>query len=260
MSGRWTVIAILTLLALGCGDQQPTRISQDYDNPTVAPPVDWRPSATPNAVELPSADQRLCTSVVLLIDVSPSMQDAVSDGKGGQRRKFDIARDVLAGMVDYTDQWTKQHTDRTLILGLSSFSNHAQTLLAPSKFNRAAADDSLQRIPFPGNGTAIGEALKHGFQSLYKTGCVRKYIIVITDGENTVGDDPESVARRLYQQTQGEVEIHFVAFDVSASHFAFLKDVNGYVVEAADAEQLKKQLSDIYEKRILAEAMPAEQQ
>ena len=63
----------------------------------------------------------------------------------------------------------------------------------------------------------------------------------------------------LHEQTGGEVEIHFVAFDTSAGHFAFLKDVNGFVVEAADGAQLDARLADIYEKRILAEAPSAEE-
>ena len=36
------------------------------------------------------------------------------------------------------------------------------------------------------------------------------------------------VARGLYGQTKGEVELHFVAFDTSASQFQFLKEVNGH--------------------------------
>jgi hypothetical protein len=61
------------------------------------------------------------------------------------------------------------------------------------------------------------------------------------------------MARQLYHQTEGAVEIHFVAFDTSSRHFGFLKDVNGHVVEAADGKQLQDQLVQIYDKRIFAE-------
>ena len=110
----------------------------------------------------------------------------------------------------------------------------------------------------PRGGTAIGWALEEGFRALYKTGCVRKYIICATDGENRTGPSPAAVARQLYEQTGGDVEMHFVAFNTSAAKFGFLTKVNGYVFEAADGEQLQAQLSAIYEQRILAEAMPAE--
>nr|HPM23150.1 hypothetical protein [Phycisphaerae bacterium] len=102
-------------------------------------------------------------------------------------------------------------------------------------------------------------ALEAGFKALYASGCVRKYVVCITDGENTVGPPPDRIARQLFAQTGGEVEIHFVAFDTSAAQFAFLKSANGAVVEAADGAQLQARLAEIYEKRILAEAA-AEQQ
>ena len=83
-------------------------------------------------------------------------------------------------------------------------------------------------------------------------------MVCISDGENTAGNPPDYIARILYEQTKGEVEIHFVAFDTSPQKFGFLEKVNGSVVEAADGKQLQARLTDIYEKRILAEAPPAE--
>jgi Mg-chelatase subunit ChlD len=252
MNLRVLAVVLLAISSCGCGraDRGPPSTSNRFG------PSD---GSRIGQIELPEVDQRLCTSVVLLIDTSPSMQDTVADGRGGERRKFDIAREVLQGVIDYTDQWTKEHPDRTLDFGVLAFSNEVDEVLPPAKFDRDEAEKSLQRLPSPGNGTAIGRALESGFRALYRTGCVRKYIVCITDGENTVSPDPAVVAAQLFEQTKGEVEIHFVAFDTSASHFAFLRDVNGYVVEAADGGQLEKQLSEIYEKRILAEAMPAEQ-
>jgi Mg-chelatase subunit ChlD len=251
MSVRVLAVVALAVSSFGCGraDRGPP--------PSTGPTVPSDESRI-GEIELPEVDQRLCTSVVLLVDTSPSMGDAVDDGRGGQRRKFDIAREVLRGVIDYTDEWTKKHPDRTLDFGVLAFSSEVDEVLPPAKFDHGEAAESLQRLPFPGNGTAIGKALTSGFRALYKTGCVRKYIVCITDGENTVSPDPAFVAAQLFEQTNGAVEIHFVAFDTSASHFAFLKDVNGHVVEATDGGQLEKQLSEIYEKRILAEAMPAE--
>jgi len=77
--------------------------------------------------------------------------------------------------------------------------------------------------------------------------------VFITDGENTSGPAPDWVARNLHAQTEGAVELDFVAFDTSASQFRFLKDINGHAVEAANGEQLQAELTKIYENRILAE-------
>ena len=239
----------------GCGESSPRRSPR----PPRAVSATQEPGRPQPAIALPQSDQRLCTSVVLLIDTSGSMDQRVGDGKGGEKPKFLIARDVLDGIVSYTDNWAKQHPDRSLEFGILSFSSSVRTVLPPAKFDRSKAEEGLKAIPRPGGGTAIGRALEQGFKALFQTGCVRKYVVCVTDGENTSGTDPAWVARQLYKQTGGEVEIHFVAFDTVGRHFDFLKLVNGFVVEAADGQQLQKRLSEIYEKRILAEAMSAEQ-
>jgi Mg-chelatase subunit ChlD len=237
--------ALVLFVAAGCGDQP-------HPEKTPAGP------GASQIVDLPQADQRLCTAVTILIDTSGSMTQMVRDRSGSKRPKYRIAQDAIKRIIDYTQTWTVAHPDRTLLLGVFNFSSSAGAILPTEAFDVARARAAIERIPSPGGGTAIGEALEAGFKSLYATGCVRKHIICITDGENTSGPAPDRVARALFAQTAGEVELHFVAFDTSASKFGFLKDVNGHAVEAADGEQLAAKLSDIYEKQILAEAMPAE--
>ena len=209
--------------------------------------------------DLPQSDQRLCTAVALLIDTSGSMAQAVADRSGEQQPKHAIARSALERIVEYTRQWQQEHPDRTLQLGIYWFSSSPAPILPMAEFDAGRAQAAAALLPKPAGGTAIGEALETGFRALYASGCVRKYIVCVTDGENTSGPSPQYVARVLHEQTGGEVEIHFVAFDTSAGHFAFLKKVNGFVVEAADGAQLDARLADIYEKRILAEAPSAEE-
>jgi Mg-chelatase subunit ChlD len=124
-------------------------------------------------------------------------------------------------------------------------------------FDEEAARTAIENFTVTG-GTAIGLALEAGYKALYQTGCVRKHVICITDGENTSGPDPAPVARTFYEATHGDVELHFVAFDTSPKKFGFLTAVNGSVVEASDGAQLGGRLSEIYERRILVEEMPAE--
>ena len=66
--------------------------------------------------------------------------------------------------------------------------------------------------------------------ALYQAGMFRKYLLVVTDGENTRGRDPERVARDIFSKSEGAVQIYFVAFDTSAEKFGFLKEVGGDVV------------------------------
>ena len=98
-------------------------------------------------------------------------------------------------------------------------------MLPLQPYDRAAVRDALARLPRPGGGTAIGEAMRTARPDLYRAGVFRKYLLVVTDGENTSGRSPDDVARDIFRKSEGAVQIYFVAFDTSPEKFAFLKDV-----------------------------------
>ena len=76
---------------------------------------------------------------------------------------------------------------------------------------------------------------------------------MLTDGENTAGVDPAEVAREIWKRSEGGVPMYFVAFDVAADRFSFVKQVGGDVFAANGAAALRSQLNDVYRSRILAE-------
>jgi uncharacterized protein YegL len=251
--GRAITLSGLLVLSMaivaGCGkDNPPTPRRSD----TVAPS---KKQGGDKVIDLPTADQRLCTGIVILLDTSGSMQQSVKDAEGNERPKSQLAAEALARITDATAAWVSKNPDRTLNLGVFTFSSSVREALPMGAFDAGATKAAITAVQKPAGGTAIGAALQQGYKALYASGCVRKYIVCITDGENTSGPRLDRTARQLHGQTEGEVEMHFVAFDISASQFAFLQSVNGHVVEAADGQQLSARLSDIYEKRIFAEAM-----
>ena len=95
---------------------------------------------------------------------------------------------------------------------------------------------------------------------LYRGGTYRKYLIVVTDGENTTGRDPARVARRIYRKSEGAVQIYFVAFDTDPASFSFLKEVGGDVLAAGNGAELRSALDEIYQGKILAEEIDAGEQ
>lgn len=237
------LVAGLTLLAVGCGS-----------SPSSAPPVAGKPvSAGAYHLDLPKAATHPGTAVVILVDTSGSMGQAVPDHEGKKRPKSQIAREALEHIVGSTADWKKNHPDRTLQLGIYNFSSDVRPVLPMGDFDADKAKAALQKIPRPAGGTAIGRALEEGFRALYRSGCARKFVVCVTDGENTSGPQPDWVARGLFAQTEGGVELQFVAFDTSANQFRFLKDVNGNVVQADNGGQLQAELKKIYEQRILVE-------
>ena len=94
-----------------------------------------------------------------------------------------------------------------------------------------------------------------GRRALYRSGCMRKYILAVTDGENTRGRSPDGVAREIHRRSEGGVTIYFVAFDTDPAKFGFLKKIGGDVLHARGRAHLERVLTEIYEGRILAEAV-----
>jgi Mg-chelatase subunit ChlD len=191
-------------------------------------------------------------AVVILLDTSGSMKDPVP---GGSLPKHVAAREALGKVLAATGQFLAEHPDRRVRLGLVSFASDAQVISEVADYDGERTRAALSRLPEPDGKTAIGEALDEARRLLYRSGCFRKYILAITDGENTAGAEPETVAREIWRRSEGGVPIWFVAFDTEAYRFRFLKETGGDVVSAQSAAELETALRDIYEGKILAEEM-----
>src|SRR5262245_6903910 len=215
----------LILAIPGCNRRTHCTKPQGPGNSTVkaAPPGNY-------SIDLFKAEPRLGTAVVLLVDTSGSMGQTVNDRTGKKRPKNQIAREALEHIVQSTAAWKKEHPKSNLQLAIYSFNSSVFEVLPMSDFDAEKARQALDRLPSPNSGTAIGKALEAGFKSLYRSGCTRKFVVCVTDGENTTGPAPDWIAQHLHHRTDGEVEMQFVAFDTSARHFQFLKEVNGHVV------------------------------
>jgi Mg-chelatase subunit ChlD len=196
-------------------------------------------------------EESLGAAVAILVDTSGSMRD---QAPGDTRPKSAVAQDALEAMLDATDAFIARRPDFPIKIGIYSFSSHVRTLRPIQPYNRAAIRTVLNALPRPGGGTAIGEALRAARPDLYRAGLYRKYVIVVTDGENTSGPSPDDVAREMFQKSEGAVQVYFVAFDTSPDKFAFLKSAGGDVIGAGTGVELRQALDGIYQGKILAEA------
>jgi Mg-chelatase subunit ChlD len=248
--GRDAVVAAagaLLLLTAGCG---PDRRAQETAPPKSATSA-RQSSSAPYQAEI---EEGLGAAVAILIDTSGSMRE---NAPGDNRPKYVVARESLETMLDATDAFSAKRPDFPIKIGIFSFSSNVRTLRAIQPYDRTAIRAALQELPRPGGGTAIGEAMHQARPELYRAGVFRKYLLVVTDGENTNGPQPERVARDIYQKSEGAVQIYFVAFDTSPEKFAFLKDVGGDVITAGTGAELRTALDGIYTGKILAEAVDA---
>lgn len=203
---------------------------------------------------VPSGDEGLGASVAIVVDQSGSMRDAA---RGDSRPKYHVAREAILEMLATTDSFIARQPDFPIKVGLFAFAGDVRTLVPVAPYDREALRSALQTMPPPDGGTAIGEAMDVAREALYQSGTIRKYILVVTDGENTDGRSPRSVAREIARRSEGAVKMYFVAFDIDANKFAFVREVRGEVLGAGNGIALRASLDTIYRGKILAEAMDA---
>jgi hypothetical protein len=216
-----------------------TRASEDFT------------SAAPYQAEV---EEGLGAAIAILIDMSGSMNQGAP---GDSRPKYLVAWEALETMLDATDAFVVKRPDFPIKIGIYGFSSDVWTQLPLQPYNRDVVRSALARLRKPGGGTAIGEAMRTARPDLYRAGVFRKYLLVVTDGQNTAGRSPDDVARDIFRKSKGAVQIYFVAFDTSPEKFAFLKEVGGDVISAGNGAELRTALDGIYQGKILAEAVDA---
>jgi Mg-chelatase subunit ChlD len=243
---RWAAAVLLPGLILGC--QQTGR------------PNDARSSDGAAASEAPyqaEVEEGLGAAVAILVDTSGSMKDRAP---GDSRSKYAVAQEALEAMLDATDAFVAKRPDFPIKIGVYSFSSSVHRLRPIQPYDRSAIRSTLAGLPRPGGGTAIGDAMREARPDLYRAGVFRKYLLVVTDGENTNGRNPADVARDIWRKSEGGVQTYFVAFDTSPEKFAFLKEVGGDVIAAGTGPELRTALDGIYQGKILAEAVDVERE
>lgn len=200
-------------------------------------------------------DEGLGAAVAILIDTSGSMDEPAP---GDRRPKYQVARDALEAMLTATDAFVARRPDFPIKIGVYSFSSHVRRLRPIQPYQREQLEQALAAVPRPGGGTAIGEALAAARPDLYRAGVYRKYLLVVTDGENTSGRPPDQVVREIFAKSEGGVQTYFVAFDTNPGAFGFLKEAGGDVFGAGTGDELRKALDGVYQGKILAEAPAVE--
>lgn len=204
----------------------------------------------------PPAASREGIAALLLIDASGSMRESIRD-QGSSRPKIDIARDAALVLVRRFAEYAKAHGDEPVVVGVMEFSERppssARSVLPLAPPDPDQAERALQKIQ-TGGGTPIGDAIVSAKQALDASGMSRRHLLVVTDGENTDGYEPEDVLRALARRPESErPSVYFVAFDIAASRFDAVRDSGGLVLGAANAQELDSTLNSLLNGKILVE-------
>jgi Mg-chelatase subunit ChlD len=206
------------------------------------------------------AAQEEGVALAIVYDTSGSMQQPVKDADGTRSPKYVIARRALQSIVQRLQAFVASApagTPRKMEAGLFVFSgNEARELVKMGAFDGKNLDRWTSDLPPPSAGTPLGKALETATRAVLDSPLSRKHVLVVTDGENTVGPKPDAVLpglKRQAEKSQTRLNVHFVAFDVDAKVFEPLKRMGVTVVGAANETQLNDQLGFILEKKILLE-------
>jgi Mg-chelatase subunit ChlD len=203
-------------------------------------------------------EQKEGLAAAIVIDVSGSMDEAVAGAEGRKEKKIEIARRAALDLVDQFVSYAADHHDEAVQLGLYEFSRRrgdadCRTVVPMGVPNREQAAAAIGKLEADG-GTPIGQAMITAKLALDKTGLTRRHLLVVTDGENTDGVEPDRVAVGIGKRPEIErPAIYFVAFDVDAGRFNSVRDAGGLVLSAANATELNSTLDSLLRGKILVE-------
>ena len=208
-----------------------------------------------------AARDDLGIAVVVAVDVSGSM--AAAPAAGG-RAKYVQASKAFSQVADTLERIAAEAPEgQTVKAGVLAFSSEVRELLPLVALDadglarlRAIVEDPKSFSPE--GSTAIGSAIEAGVEALAQSGLILRSLIVVTDGENARGADPEDVleavrANRSSASTEdfpvftGSTLVSFIGFDIDAGRFSPLEAYGARVVGAADQEELARVLSNLLE-------------
>lgn len=210
------------------------------------PPVSNKATATNINYAWPpaTADSR---DIVMEADLTTKNYYVVFDSSGSMserkcsldRTKIEVGKDALAKFADLVPADAN--------LGLLVFEkSFIQELVPLGKGNRKEFVSAVRR-PQPAGETPLQNALQTGYQKLEEQG--RKqlgygdyYLVVVTDGEASQGQDPTPTVKWILANTP--IQIHTIGFCIGPDHSLNMKGRTVY--KAADnPDQLQQGLADV---------------
>ena len=193
------------------------------------------------------------TGVYILLDVSGSMADQVRNASGAQEAKLAVAKRAGISVCQQIAKYAQESPARNIKLAVASFSDDCRTVVPLGTPNATAAQQAINSLYTQG-GTAIGNSVAQAQKELDRTGLRRQHILIITDGENTVGPKPDKVAAEISALPEDlRPNVYIVAFDVSASVFDAVKKQGWQVFSAANGKELEQRLDQVVGGHILIE-------
>jgi len=183
------------------------------------------------------AQNKPAHAVMLLMDVSDSMSQGriLTNSLGSVANKLSVAKSMAS---DYIKQRVNDH------VGIIAFGDFAY-VASPLSFDHNSVAKLLETLTrgVAGNKTAMNDALFLSARLLKNSKAKQKVAILLTDGFNTAGSIPFSVALRAVESENMKVYTIGIGndgeYDANALHEIAQKS-GGEFFRANDAQSLKK--------------------
>ena len=184
----------------------------------------------------------------------------IMDGSGSmaQNNKWKTANSSLINLGEKIDKYLKDNATRNVLAGIVLFNDGnisvtdfgVVTNNITQKYQRWIKSYGDNR---PDGGTPIGRSIETAASYFKRDNVKSKHIMVITDGENTMGSTPEESIKSLKMDKNNIFSTYFIAFDINASVFNSVKELGCKVFSASNGKELESQINTIVKEEILLE-------
>lgn len=154
---------------------------------------------------LSHANVNLPDAQLLILDHSASMNDSTRSGES----RFEVAQDVLR-------QYVRDLPEGSLVgfrvYGIDGSCNETELISPLGPLNRVQMTSIVDNMSYPDGSTPIADALSY-IPSDFQRRAGTKEVLLVTDGQETCGGDPVSVANSL-AGSDPNLSIHVIGFEI----------------------------------------------
>jgi len=201
-------------------------------------------------------------AVEIVYDTSGSMGEKVLNSKGDPEPKYLIANRAILQVLYRLEDYSKSNPSKTIEVGLITFNNGDPKEVGHysnngvGKFTAYGIRKTILDFDNPGGGTPLGLSIDLAGDILLRSPLTHKHILMVTDGQNTVGPSPEAMLVDLQKKCKlraEAIDTHMIGLDVSRGSFNAVKPLVATLVEASNEKQLGTQFDFILKQKILLE-------
>jgi len=240
------VLFLMPLLfaMVSCGNPAPKSVAERKE----------RADGVVNSLDPKSAPKQDGVAIMVVMDVSGSMNGNVKGINGQDIAKIKVARKCLIMLAQKADLYAKGHPDKKILFGICAFSSGTNEVLqlAPPDVKKAM---SAANALAAGGGTAIGDAMIFAKKKLNESGVKKTHMMIITDGENGGGEDPSVVVAAIQRLPyERQTSTYLVGFDIGNDVFSAVKDAGSMVLSTQNELELANVTGYLLSNKILVEA------